>query len=93
VVQAEARCNDQPTTSCWSPLDIAGSVTDRSWTGKQSGTFTINETSGELELEHTGAVTVGPLPQAVNNTNGTFTFSQTFRSSYLCIRKGVLFSD
>jgi len=46
-----------------------GSVTGRSWTGKQSATYTFDE-SGELQMQVTGAVTVGPLPHAVNNTNG-----------------------
>ena len=46
-----------------------GSYTDRSWTGKKSATFSF-DSSGELQMSVTGAVTVGPLPQAVNNTNG-----------------------
>ena len=46
-----------------------GSVTDRGWTSKRSATYGF-DTSGELQMQVTGPVTVGPLPQAVNNTNG-----------------------
>ena len=45
-----------------------GSQTDRSWTGNQSATWSF-DASGELVMELTGSVTVGPMPQAVNNTN------------------------
>jgi hypothetical protein len=46
-----------------------GSMTDRSWTGTKSATFSF-DASGVLQMAETGSVTVGPLPQAVNNTNG-----------------------
>jgi hypothetical protein len=46
-----------------------GSKTDRSWSGKQSATFSV-DSAGELQMKVTGGVTVGPLPWPVNNTNG-----------------------
>lgn len=46
-----------------------GSMTDRGWTGTKSATFSFDK-NGVLQMATTGAVTVGPLPQAVNNTNG-----------------------
>jgi hypothetical protein len=46
-----------------------GSMTDRSWTSKRSATYSF-DSSGELQVEVTGQVTVGPLPHAVNSTNG-----------------------
>lgn len=46
-----------------------GSMTDRSWTGTQSATYFF-DSSGELQVQRSGPVTVGPLPQPVNNTNG-----------------------
>eukprot|EP01047_Picozoa_sp_COSAG01_P051237 COSAG01_NODE_5262_length_4376_cov_8.338321_1_plen_335_part_00 len=46
-----------------------GSLTDRSWTSKRSATYSF-DSSGELQVKVTGQVTVGPLPYAVNNTNG-----------------------
>ena len=46
-----------------------GSMTDRSWTSKRSATYSF-DSSGELQMEVSGPVTVGPLPQAVNQTNG-----------------------
>jgi hypothetical protein len=46
-----------------------GSVTSRSWTGRQSATYSF-DASGELQMQATGPVTVGPLPHPVNNTNG-----------------------
>jgi hypothetical protein len=46
-----------------------GNMTDRSWTGKHSATFSFDD-ADELQMEVTGPVTVGPFPQPVNNTNG-----------------------
>ena len=46
-----------------------GSMTDRSWTGRQSATYFF-DSAGELQAQPSGQVTVGPLPHAVDNTNG-----------------------
>ena len=46
-----------------------GNMTDRSWTGKKSSTFSFDG-ADQLQMEVSGPVTVGPFPQAVNNTNG-----------------------
>ena len=45
-----------------------GSMTDRSWTGHQSATFSFE--GDDVQMNLTGPVTVGPMPAAVNNTNG-----------------------
>jgi hypothetical protein len=45
-----------------------GSSTDRSWTGAKSATFYFS--GDEMMMNLTGAVTVGPMPQATNQTDG-----------------------
>ena len=55
-----------------------GNYTDSSWTGKKSATFSF-DSSGELQMSTTGAVTVGPLSQAVNKTTGPIFYGGPIR--------------
>ena len=67
-----------------------GSKTDRSWSDKQSATFTF-DAAGELQMAATGPVTIGPLPQPVNNTNAKGApFSPQFYGGPIELRDGSL---
>eukprot|EP01043_Picozoa_sp_COSAG02_P027458 COSAG02_NODE_1622_length_11607_cov_6.986097_8_plen_220_part_00 len=52
-----------------------GSMTDRSWIGNQSATFSFD--GDELQMDLTGAVSVGPMPAPVNHTNGKCVCTRT----------------